>query len=443
MARVKRDFSKVNNPENLLVLHGHVMDPASGIDEPGGTVWIENGRIREILSAGALLPSGVPALDASGCMVFPGLVDLHVHLRDPGRTNSEDRISGSRAALAGGFTTICAMPNTDPPPDTPERIRAFLGSCVDAYCRVLCVGAATLERSGESAVDVAACHQAGAIAFSDDGDAIARPAILRRLLQETARCGSLVTDHGEVLSLSEKAPMAAGEVQKRMNVSGQPWTAETLQLAQGILLAGETGGRYHAQHVSSGVTVAWIRHAQAMGFPVTAEVTVHHLALTDEDVATRGALAKCAPPLRSAKDRQVLLDAVRDGTITAIVTDHAPHPAQEKDRGLEAAPFGVIGLETALSVLHTLVLSKEISLSELLPALTSRPADCFGITGAGRLIPGSFGDVVVFDPAASWEVTGDFVSRSSNSPFLGMTLQGRVRATVLGGHVAYLLQDDA
>ncbi len=442
MAEVTRIFSRCNSAGNLLILNGHVMDPASGMDEPAGAVWIQDGVIREVFSAGRTLPTGIPELDASGAWVLPGLVDLHVHLRDPGRTDSEDRISGSRAALAGGFTTICAMPNTTPPPDTPERIRDFLEGCRAACCRVLCVGAATLARAGEQVVDVYACQQAGAIAFSDDGDAIGRPEVLRRLLKEVARLGSVVTDHGEVLSLSEKAPMAAGEIQKKLNVSGQPWTAETIQVVQGILLAAETGGRYHAQHVSSGFSVEWIRHAQSMGIPVTAEVTVHHLALTDEAVANRGAWAKCAPPLRSEKDRQALLHGVRDGTIVAIVTDHAPHPEREKERGLETAPFGVIGLETALSVMHTLSESGGPGLQEYLPAMTSRPADCFGITGAGRLTPGSFGDVVVFDPARKWEVTPDFVSRSSNSPFLGMTLQGRVMATVFAGHPAYLLQED-
>jgi dihydroorotase len=377
----------------------------------------------------------VPVFDAGGCLVLPGLIDLHVHLRDPGNTAAEDLESGTRAAVAGGFTTVCAMPNTTPPPDSPERIREQVRRFdSEAYCRVHCVGAATFGRAGQLPADLAAGKDAGAVAFSDDGDAVADPAVLREVLLRCRACDAVFSDHCERVELSGRHPVADGEVARGLGVPGQPWTAETVQLAQGILLAAETGARYHAQHLSSRHSVALVRWAREQGFPVTAEVTVHHLALTAGAVLTHGADAKCAPPLRDEDDRRALLEGVRAGVIGAIVTDHAPHPAERKNAGLGAAPFGVIGLETALAVIYGLSLRKELSLEVALPALTSSAAAIYGLADRGRLLPGYVGDVTVFDPSPAWTPTPPFVSKSRNSPFTGSPLQGRVRATFIGGH---------
>jgi dihydroorotase len=245
------------------------------------------------------------------------------------------------------------------------------------------------------------------------------------------------SDHCESVALSGHHPVAEGEVARRLGVPGQPWTAETLQLAQGILLAAELGARYHAQHLSSRHSVSLVRWAIDQGFPVTAEVTVHHLALTAEAVHTHGADAKCAPPLREEADRLALLEGVRSGVIRAIVTDHAPHPAERKAAGLMDAPFGVIGLETALAVLYGLCARGELSLSRMLEALTSSAAEVYGLADRGRLAPGLHGDVTVFDPTVTWTPGPPFVSKSRNSPFSDSPLQGRVRATFIGGRRVY------
>lgn len=431
-------FARPGPPMDLCIAGGHVLDFASGVDAPGGAVVIEGGRVREILPALAPLPPGVPVFDAAGCLVFPGLIDLHVHLRDPGNTAAEELASGTRAAVAGGFTTVCAMPNTTPPPDSPERIREQVRRFgEEAYSRVHCVGAATVGRAGQEPADLVGGRNAGAVAFSDDGDAVADPAVLREVLLRCRVCDAVFSDHCERVELSGRHPVADGGVARGLGLPGQPWTAETVQLAQGILLAAETGARYHAQHLSSRHSVALVRWAREQGYPVTAEVTVHHLALTAEAVRSHGADAKCAPPLRDEADRLALLEGVRAGVIGVIVTDHAPHPAERKAAGLGPAPFGVIGLETALAVLHGLSLRGELPLEVALPALTSGAATVYGLGARGRLLPGCLGDVTVFDPQARWTPGPPFLSKSRNSPFTGAPLRGRVRATFIGGRCVY------
>jgi len=431
-------FERPDHDEDIWIAGGRVWDPASGVEAPGGAVWIEGGRIRAVVPAGVTPPARVPVFDASGCWVLPGLIDLHVHLRDPGNTAAEDLASGTRAAVAGGFTTVCAMPNTTPPPDSPERIREQVGRFAnEAYCRAHCVGSATVDRAGRLAAELVAGRAAGAVAFSDDGDAVADPGVLREVLERCRACGAVFSDHCERVELSGRHPMAEGEVARRLGVPGQPWTAETVQLAQGILLSAETGARYHAQHLSSRHSVELVRWAKERGFPVTAEVTVHHLALTAEAVAVHGSDAKCAPPLRDEADRLALCEGVRAGVIGAIVTDHAPHPPERKAAGLAHAPFGVIGLETALAVLHGLFQRGELAFEDALTALTASPAAIYGLTDRGRLAPGQSGDVTVFDPKENWIPAAPFVSKSRNSPFAGSPQEGRVRATFVRGCRVY------
>ncbi len=425
-------FCRPEGENDVIIEGGRVLDPHAGLDAVA-SVWIAGGRVQAVLFPGEARPEHVPSYDARGCWVMPGLLDLHVHLRDPGFESAEDLHSGTRAAVAGGFATVCAMPNTNPPPDGPGLVAHMRARAArEAFCRVETVAAATLGRKGVVPVDVAGCRAAGAVAFSDDGDAVARADVMLELLRLCAETGSVLSDHCERVELSGKAPMAAGEVQRRLGRAGQPWPAETVQLAQGILLAAHTGARYHAQHLSSRHSVDLVRWAKENGFPVTAEATVHHLALTDEAVQQAGARAKCAPPLRSEADRQALLEGVRTGVIDAVVTDHAPHEEARK-QDLETAAFGVIGLETAFPVLHERVLRGELPLQVAVAAMTHRAAACFGLQDRGRFSRGALGDVTVYDPGAAWDVTGDFVSKSRNSPFLGRTLPGRTRAVFVAG----------
>lgn len=426
-------FGRPGKEGSVIIEGGRVLDPSADLDLEGAAVWIEDGRVRAVLPAGEPRPAHVSLHDARGCWVMPGFIDLHVHLRDPGFEAAEDLQSGTRAAVAGGFATVCAMPNTLPPPDNPEQVAHMRARIrAEAHCRAEVVACATVGRRGQKPVDVAACVGAGAVAFSDDGDAVADAAVLMETLFRCAAAGAVLSDHCERAELSRKAPMAAGAVQEKLGCAGQPWPAETVQLAQGILLSAHTGARYHAQHLSSRHSVALVRWSKECGFPVTAEVTVHHLALAHDAVAEAGPMAKCAPPLREPADRRALLEGVREGVIDAIVTDHAPHEVSRK-RDLETAAFGVIGLETAWPVLHELVRRGELPLETALSAITHRAARCFGFSDRARFVPGAVGDVTVYDPAAAWSVTGDFVSKSRNSPFAGWNLPGRVRAVFVGG----------
>lgn len=426
-------FCQPTSTDDVVIVGGRVLDPATHLDIEGAAVWIEKGRVKTVLLPGQRLPAGVSTYDAHGCWILPGLVDLHVHLRDPGFETAEDLQSGTCAAVAGGFTTVCAMPNTQPPPDDPQKIMHMRANIQQkAFCRVEVVAAASKGRKGQRPVNIAACQAAGAVAFSDDGDAVADLSVLQETLLRCAFTKAVLSDHCERVELSHKAPIASGSLQERLGCTGQPWPAETIQLAQGILLSAYTGARYHAQHLSSRHSVALVQWAKQCGFTVTAEVTVHHLALTDDVVEVLGPLSKCAPPLRTQADRQALLNGVRTGVIDAIVTDHAPHEDTRK-QDLQTAAFGVIGLETAWPVIHELVRRNELPLNTALAAMTHRASDCFHLMDRGRLTPGALGDVTIYDPNATWVVTNNFVSKSRNSPFIGWKLPGTIRAVFIGG----------
>lgn len=380
---------------------------------------------------------GVTVVDGTGCMVGPGLVDLHVHLREPGQTWKEDVASGSRAAAAGGFTAVVAMPNTEPPLDDSDRVRQVreLAEGV-GLIEVSVAAAVTVSRAGREVADLESLYESGVRLFSDDGDTVTDDELLEDAMRRIAALGAVLAQHAEDSRLTTGRHMSEGEVSRRLGLAGIPHEAEDGVVARDLEVARRTGARYHCQHVSSAGAVALIRRAKAQGLAVTAEVTPHHLVFCDEDVASLDTNFKMYPPLRSRRDRSTLREALRDGTIDVVATDHAPHATEEKLVPFEEAPRGVIGLETAAAATWE-TLEDPVRFFE---ALSVTPARIAGMQRQGRPIAvGGPANIVVFDPEAEWE-PAQFVSRSANSPFLGRRMQGRVLATIYEGEPTHLLE---
>ncbi len=429
-------------PRPLVLRGGRLLDPSTGRDETGDLLLAGG----EISAAGRLegVPEEAEVLDVSGKVVAPGFVDLHVHLREPGGEHKETIRSGARAAAAGGFTTVWAMPNTDPPIDDPAAVGFVRSEGQRAEgARVQPVGAATVDLAGEQMTEVGELVAAGAVAVSDDGHPIWHAGLMRRLLEYTQTFGVPVLQHAEERRLSAGGVMNEGRVSTALGLRGMPNAAEAAMVARDCLLAELTGGHLHVCHVSTREAVDHIRRARERGVRVTAEVSPHHLALTDEAVRGYRTEAKMHPPLRAAEDRDALREALAEGVLDVVATDHAPHHYEEKEREFDDAPFGVVGLETALGVvLREMVASGRMALAELVDRMSCAPARIMDLPG-GTLAPGTPADVVVFDPEARWTVDPDaFLSRSRNTPFAGEELVGRVHATVVGGHLRYL-RDDA
>ncbi len=457
----------------LVIAGGRVLDPARGLDEVADLV-VEAGVVREMGrglapsavgapaapdrtdSQGDAVPTGAAGhrlrvagdaavLDAAGLVVAPGFVDLHAHLRTPGQEWKEDMESGTRAAAAGGFTSVCCMANTRPPMDTGALVLAVREMARRrAAVRVYPLACVTRGMAGRRLTDVAELAEAGAVALSDDGRPVAEAAVMRNALAYAGMFGLPVSAHEEEPSLARGTAAHLGPVASALGLRGQPGEAEAVLVARDALLAAATGGRLHVAHVSAAATVEVLRWARARGVAVTAEVTPHHLALTEEALAGHDTDAKCNPPLRGEEDRRALVEALAEGVIDCVATDHAPHAPHEKAVEFDAAPFGVVGFETALGVLvTTLVRPGLLSLAGLVDRLSARPAAVFGLPG-GSLAPGSPGDVVVFDPDAEWTVDPDrFLSKGRNTPFRGRRLWGRVVATFVGGAPAYLAPEAA
>jgi dihydroorotase len=417
--------------EALLIRGARLLDPAHSLDDCRD-LGVRDGRFAEP----ATLPPDTPSLRLNGLVIAPGLIDLHVHLREPGQTHKEDIASGTAAAAAGGFTTILAMPNTLPATDTPGQVRELRGRyAAAAAVRVLQSGALTRNRAGSELADFAGMKAAGIAALTDDGATPQNPALMREACRRAAALGLPVIDHCEDTALAHGGAMREGETARHLGAAGIPALAEELIVARDILLAADTGAHLHLQHLSSGRSVALVRWAKRQGWPVTAETTPHHLLLTAAAVATHGANAKMNPPLGDEADRQALIAGLRDGTLDAIATDHAPHAADEKGRGLEAAPFGIIGLETALALCLTALADENgpLTLTALLRLFTAGPRRILGLE-AGTLAPGAPADFIVLDPAAEWTLTpADLRSKSANTPFLGQRCRGRVLQTWLAG----------
>ncbi len=420
----------------LLIRNGRVMDPASGYDAVAD-VLIKSGLIVRI--GPNLHATGAVAFDASGLVVAPGFLDLHTHLREPGFEHAETIESGTRAAAAGGFTAVCAMPNTNPVNDDAAVTRYILEQAERfALTQVFPVGAITENSEGEKLAAIGSMKAAGAVAISDDGRPVMNARVMRRAM-EFARAFDLpVIEHCEDLNLSAGGDMHEGESSARLGLRGIPSAAEDVMVARNLLLAESTGARLHIAHVSSARSLAMIAQAKARGLPVTCEVTPHHLALCDADLAGYDSNRKMKPPLRSAADREALAEGVASGVVDAVATDHAPHPGSEKMQEFEKCPFGVIGLETALAVtLKTLVHSGRITLMRLIELFTTGPARVLGLN-RGRLEPGASADLTLFDPELVWTYdVNRSLSKSKNSPFDGWTFRGAAVATVVKGRIVW------
>jgi dihydroorotase len=418
----------------ILVSGARVIDPAGGRDEVADLL-IEDGRI----AAPNGPTSGATVVDADGLVVAPGLVDLHTHLREPGREDKETVETGCRAAARGGYTAVSAMANTDPVADNAAVVHEVRDLAERAgMCDVFPVGAITRGLAGEEMAELGEMIQAGVRMFSDDGRCVSDTRVLRNALTYArAFDGAVIAEHCEDASLAEGGQMHEGYHSYSLGLAGQPREAEEIVVARDLALARLTGGRLHLCHLSSAGSVSLVRRAKAEGLRVTTEVTPHHLVFTDEDLRTYDPNFKVNPPLRTAEDRDALVEGLADGTVDAVATDHAPHAVEEKETEFDQASFGTTGLETALAAVLTFVVgSGAMTLTGALEAMSTRPARILGTDDHGRpLEPGAPANVVAFDPAAEWVVEPPFASRSRNSAFLGRTMRGRVVHTIYRGEL--------
>ena len=424
--------------DRLLIRGGLVIDPARGL-EAVRDVLIAGGRVAEVRAGpsrrSASAAPGTRVIDAAGRWVLPGLIDMHVHLREPGREGDETIATGTRAAAAGGVTTVLAMPNTEPVIDTPALVRFVLRRAREAgAANVLPAAAVTKGQKGLRLADLRALAEAGAVAASDDGRPVMNALLMRRALELAKAAGLPILDHCEDLNLSAGGVMNEGRAARLKGLPGIPGAAESVMAMRDIALARLTGGLLHLCHVSCAETVDAVRRAKRAGVRVTAEAAPHHFTLTDDDVPGLDADFKMNPPLRSKADREAVLEGLADGTIDAIATDHAPHAPKKKALGLAAAPFGVIGLETVLPLTLALVRKNVLSRRRAVELLTAGPARILALARKGGLQPGMDADVTVVDPDAAW-VARSFRSKSSNSPFAGMRLRGRAHTVIVGGRI--------
>ena len=381
-------------------------------------------------------PANEQIIDASGWTVAPGLVDVHVHFRDPGFTYKEDILTGAAAAARGGFTTVVCMANTNPKVDNVETLSYVLEKGKKTGIHVLSCGAVSMGFGGSELTDMEALKAAGAVGFTDDGIPLRDEAFVQRAMEEAARLGLPISLHEENPAFIRQNGIHHGKVAGELGIYGSPALAEDSMVARDCMLALHTGAVVEIQHISSGNSVAMVRLAQSLGAKVWAEVTPHHFTLTEDAVRTAGTLAKMNPPLRTEHDRQCLIEGLKDGTIAIIATDHAPHSAEEKEKALTDAPSGIIGLETSLALGITELVGKGyLSLPELMRKMSWNPAQLYHLDG-GRLEAGAPADLVLFDEQECWTV-GQFASRAANSPFVGRTLRGKVKLTVCGGKIVY------
>lgn len=421
-----------------ILKNGRLFDPARGLDQKGDLV-IEGDRIRDL--GPEIASAGPGVVDCEGLVVAPGFIDLHTHLREPGFEYKETLETGTRAAAAGGFTAVCAMPNTNPVNDNAGATAYLIQRARElGHARVYPIGAITLGSKGERLAGLGAMRASGAVAFSDDGRPVMNGQILRRALEYASMLGPggcPVVEHAEDLHLSAGGVMHEGAQAVRLGLRGISAGSEAVMVARDILLAEETGGHIHIAHLSTSASVRLVREAKARGVRVTAEATPHHLTLCDEDVRDYDTHYKMNPPLRARADREALIEGVADGTIDAIATDHAPHAAHEKQQEFDRAPFGITGLETALPLALALVRAGRLSLARMVDAMSGAPARVFSLPG-GRLEAGGLADLTVFDPEARWRFDpARQFSRSRNTPFAGAELQGRAIVTIIGGRLVY------
>ncbi|MEO1534864.1 MAG: dihydroorotase [Planctomycetota bacterium] len=428
----------------LLIKGGRVIDPVSGFDATAD-VAVRGGRIVEI-APGLSVSDADEKIDAAGLIVCPGLIDPHVHLREPGQEDKETIATGTAAAVAGGFTTVCCMPNTSPTLDSPEILSFVRDRAREtAACRVFAVAAGTVGRKGERMTEIGLLAKAGAVGISDDGDVIESAGTMRSVLRATASTGLAFMQHCQEPSLTRGSSMHAGEVSTRLGLTGWPRVAEEIIIERDVRLVRDTGCRYHVQHLSSGGSVEIIRIAREMGLPVSAEASPHHLLLTHEACLGYDTNAKMNPPLREQSDVDAIRDGVANGVITVLATDHAPHTADEKQLPFGEAPFGIIGLESAVAgYAEALVESGLIDWPRLIELLAINPArlcnldrEHRGDDGLGELRVGGPADITVIDPDHGWTFDESALAgKSANSPFLGRSFNARPVLAVVGGRVA-------
>lgn len=423
----------------ILIRGGRVVDPASNFDAVRD-VLVRDGRIAAMENPGVMQDPAAEVIQAKGLVVAPGLIDIHVHLREPGQGYKETIATGTAAAAAGGFTSVCAMPNTIPVNDSPEITRWMQAAERGAAAHVFPIGAATRGSMGEALTDYSALQDAGAVAVTDDGKPILGDDIMLRALRAAAAQGLPVIQHAEDTRLTGGCSMNAGTLAFRLGLRGMPIAAESGLVERDIsLLKKLKGGHLHVAHLSTKKALDAVRAARKSGLHVTCEVTPHHFVLTEERIGLYDTNAKMNPPLRSESDRAAMIEGLLDGTVDAIATDHAPHASHEKEQEFDRAPNGITGLESALglaiSVLHV---RHKMPLAAVIALLSNRPAQALGLKGRGSLVVGATADVVVFDPAEKWTFhAADSRSKSKNTPFDGWEMQGRVRCTISEGRAVF------
>ncbi len=424
--------------ESLLIQRGRVIDPATGVDAEMD-VLLRDGRVVEIASPGKLRGQAQHVVNARGAIVGPGLIDLHVHLREPGQSHKETIATGTAAAAAGGFTSVCAMPNTVPVNDSAEITRWMQSPQRGALVNVFPIAAATLGSLGEKLTNFAALKKAGAVAVSDDGKPILDDRLMRNALAAAARLKMTVVQHAEDTRVTGGCSMNYGPTSFRLGVHGMMNSAESSVVERDIALARETKGHVHVAHLSTREALEAVRAAKKSRLPVTAEVTPHHFTLIDENVGEFNTHYKMNPPLRSVADRDALIEGIIDGTIDAIATDHAPHAFHEKQVEFERAAFGITGLETALPIVLTVLHHHfKLPLWRIVELLSANPAKIFGLTGRGTLAKGAHADITIFDPKKKWAFdASQSLSKSKNTPFDGWSFTGRAVVTIVGGNVVY------
>jgi dihydroorotase len=422
----------------LWIRNARVIDPASRRDSVGDLFALDGKMVARLSAADR---GRARKIDARGLVASPGLVDIHVHFREPGQTHKETIATGSRAAAAGGFTTVVCMPNTTPPADNAGTIQFILDAVRrDAVVKVLPTGCITIGMKGDTLAPIGSLKRAGVVAITDDGDCVQSNELMRRAIEYAKMFDLPVMDHCQDQSMTEGAVMNEGDMSIRLGLRGWPNAAEDVIVSRNVILSAYTGAHIHMQHISSALSVEIVRRAKADGVRVTAEATPHHIALTDAALATYDTNFKMNPPLRTEADRRAIIAGLRDGTLDCIATDHAPHTDYEKDKEFDFAPNGILGLETALAVvLDVLVRRNRFRLPHALDLMTRRPADILGLP-AGTLEVGAAADICLFDPDEAWTYNAKAgQSKSSNSPWSGRELVGRVKTTIVDGRVVYPL----